>query len=210
MEGLLTAGIPACPRPAREYQDRPVTPEVAGSSPVPPVKVAANRHLLLPCGAQLTAGFASSRADPARGSACNRRKEPAVAANPRRRMTGRGGRRSCRARSEERRVCRFLVIAPANCEGSRAHPASSLAVVASSRAASQPRALASATRAQSSSPWRRRAASCRRGRGSPRPDRRARPANRRPSVARSAYGIAGSGSGSPPASGRQASPSRRR
>jgi hypothetical protein len=35
---LLTAGIPAYPRPARKQQDRPVTPEVAGSSPVAPVK----------------------------------------------------------------------------------------------------------------------------------------------------------------------------
>jgi hypothetical protein len=30
--------IPVYPRPARNYQDRPVTPEVAGSSPVAPVK----------------------------------------------------------------------------------------------------------------------------------------------------------------------------
>ena len=30
------------------HQDRPVTPEVAGSSPVAPVKVPANRHLLSP------------------------------------------------------------------------------------------------------------------------------------------------------------------
>jgi hypothetical protein len=38
----------------------------------------------------------------------------------------------------------------------------------------------------------------------------ASPAMRRPSAATSAYGIAGSGSGSPPASARHASPSRRR
>ena len=36
-EALLTVVIPAYPRPARNYQDRPVTPEVAGSSPVAPV-----------------------------------------------------------------------------------------------------------------------------------------------------------------------------
>jgi hypothetical protein len=35
---LLTVGIPAYPRSARKRQDRPVTPEVAGSSPVAPVK----------------------------------------------------------------------------------------------------------------------------------------------------------------------------
>ena len=33
----LTAGMPACPRSARKSHDRPVTPEVAGSSPVAPV-----------------------------------------------------------------------------------------------------------------------------------------------------------------------------
>jgi len=54
---LLTAGIPAYPRPARKRQDRPVTPEVAGSSPVAPVKVPANRPLLLPDLAQSTAGL---------------------------------------------------------------------------------------------------------------------------------------------------------
>jgi hypothetical protein len=35
---LLAAGIPAYPRSARMRQDRPVTPEVAGSSPVAPVE----------------------------------------------------------------------------------------------------------------------------------------------------------------------------
>ena len=40
-EALLTPVIPAYPRPARNYQDRPVTPEVAGSSPVAPVSQSA-------------------------------------------------------------------------------------------------------------------------------------------------------------------------
>ena len=35
---LLAPGIPAYPRPRRKLQDRPVTPEVAGSSPVAPVE----------------------------------------------------------------------------------------------------------------------------------------------------------------------------
>jgi hypothetical protein len=35
---LLTAGIPAYSRSARKRRDRPVTPEVAGSSPVAPVE----------------------------------------------------------------------------------------------------------------------------------------------------------------------------
>jgi hypothetical protein len=35
---LLTAGSPAYSRSARNRQDRPVTPEVAGSSPVAPVQ----------------------------------------------------------------------------------------------------------------------------------------------------------------------------
>ncbi len=37
---LLTAGIPAYTHSARKRQDRPVTPEVAGSSPVAPVSLA--------------------------------------------------------------------------------------------------------------------------------------------------------------------------
>jgi hypothetical protein len=37
LKGVLTTGIPADPRSARKRQDRPVTPEVAGSSPVAPV-----------------------------------------------------------------------------------------------------------------------------------------------------------------------------
>jgi hypothetical protein len=45
---LVVPGIPAYPRSASKRQDRPVTPEVAGSSPVAPVKVPANRHLLTP------------------------------------------------------------------------------------------------------------------------------------------------------------------
>src|SRR5687767_15401663 len=40
-KALLSAGIPAYSRPSRNNQDRPVTPEVAGSSPVAPVRVAA-------------------------------------------------------------------------------------------------------------------------------------------------------------------------
>jgi hypothetical protein len=37
LKALLLHGIPAYPRSARKPQDRPVTPEVAGSSPVAPV-----------------------------------------------------------------------------------------------------------------------------------------------------------------------------
>jgi hypothetical protein len=54
---LLAPGIPAYPRLERKRQDRPVTPEVAGSSPVAPVKTPANRPLLLPDLAQSTAGL---------------------------------------------------------------------------------------------------------------------------------------------------------
>jgi hypothetical protein len=43
--GTLTAEIPTYSRPARKYQDRPVTPEVAGSSPVAPVsELPATKH----------------------------------------------------------------------------------------------------------------------------------------------------------------------
>ncbi len=38
-KALLPAGIPADPRSARKRHDRPVTPEVAGSSPVAPAEV---------------------------------------------------------------------------------------------------------------------------------------------------------------------------
>jgi hypothetical protein len=44
---LLTPRIPAYPRSTRRRHDRPVTPEVAGSSPVAPAKVPANRHIVL-------------------------------------------------------------------------------------------------------------------------------------------------------------------
>ena len=36
-KALLTEAIPAYSRSARKHHDRPVTPEVAGSSPVAPV-----------------------------------------------------------------------------------------------------------------------------------------------------------------------------
>jgi hypothetical protein len=49
--------IPVYPRPARNYQDRPVTPEVAGSSPVAPVKSLQIGIFFLPALAQSTAGF---------------------------------------------------------------------------------------------------------------------------------------------------------
>jgi hypothetical protein len=62
---------------------RPVTPEVAGSSPVAPAKVPANRRLLLPTETYATAGFFASRADPARESTGNPRREPVGAGNPR-------------------------------------------------------------------------------------------------------------------------------
>jgi hypothetical protein len=51
---LLAQGILADPRPARQHQDRPVTPEVvAGSSPGASVKIPANRHLVLSLGRQI-------------------------------------------------------------------------------------------------------------------------------------------------------------
>ena len=42
MKRPARAGIPAYPRLERKRQDRPVTPEVAGSRPVAPAKVPAN------------------------------------------------------------------------------------------------------------------------------------------------------------------------
>jgi hypothetical protein len=53
---------PAYPGSGRKYQDRPVTPEVAGSSPVAPADIPANRHFLLLILAQSTAGFPTGHA----------------------------------------------------------------------------------------------------------------------------------------------------
>ena len=47
-KALLTAGIRADPRSARNDHDRPVTPEVAGSSPVAPVKSLQSETFLSP------------------------------------------------------------------------------------------------------------------------------------------------------------------
>jgi hypothetical protein len=46
-KALLSRGIPAYPRAAHKRHDRPVTPEVAGSSPVAPVESPANSHVVL-------------------------------------------------------------------------------------------------------------------------------------------------------------------
>jgi hypothetical protein len=46
-KALLLPVIPVYPRSARKRHDRPVTPEVAGSSPVAPVKIPANWHIVL-------------------------------------------------------------------------------------------------------------------------------------------------------------------
>jgi hypothetical protein len=52
---LLSPGIPAYPRLERKRQDRPVTPEVAGSSPVAPAqKLAGNAPLAISVGRPFT------------------------------------------------------------------------------------------------------------------------------------------------------------
>jgi hypothetical protein len=70
---------------------RSVTPEVAGSSPVAPVKIPANRRLLLPVEAQTTAGLTSSRVDPAQRSSFaapfRSRLAPVMASIPRKSRT---------------------------------------------------------------------------------------------------------------------------
>jgi hypothetical protein len=69
LKALLAPIIPADPRPDRRDQDRPVTPEVAGSSPVAPVEKVLQIGLLLSILGQTIAGFApASRTDPARQS----------------------------------------------------------------------------------------------------------------------------------------------
>jgi hypothetical protein len=59
---------------------RPVTPEVAGSSPVAPAKSPVNRHFLLPARRKTTAGFVSSRAHPAPEIAAQSRLKPVIPA----------------------------------------------------------------------------------------------------------------------------------
>ena len=56
------AVIPADPRSAQKCHDRPVTPEVAGSSPVAPVENVLQIGFLLPILAQSTAGFLTGHA----------------------------------------------------------------------------------------------------------------------------------------------------
>jgi hypothetical protein len=108
-KALLSAGIPAYSRPSRNNQDRPVTPEVAGSSPVAPVKIPANRQVVLsvqtPDRRQLHRPFRSKtrngqktarnqspgcrvqadsgRVETVRQAACNYTKRPEVTAAPR-------------------------------------------------------------------------------------------------------------------------------
>jgi hypothetical protein len=60
--------IPVYPRPARNYQDRPVTPEVAGSSPVAPVKSLQIGIFFCPLWRNRPPAFDRSRAHPARAS----------------------------------------------------------------------------------------------------------------------------------------------
>ena len=45
-KALLSPEVPACPRTARKRHDRPVTPEVAGLSPVAPVEISLQRCAL--------------------------------------------------------------------------------------------------------------------------------------------------------------------
>ena len=59
--------IPAYPRSTRKCHDRPVTPEVAGSSPVAPVKYLQITSFVARVGTK-TAGLHGSRVDPARES----------------------------------------------------------------------------------------------------------------------------------------------
>jgi hypothetical protein len=75
---LLQAVIPGRSRlwPVAPY--RPVTPEVAGSSPVAPAKSPANLHFLLPARRKTTAGFVSSRAHPAPEIAAQSRLKPVI------------------------------------------------------------------------------------------------------------------------------------
>src|SRR5919201_4050531 len=81
-----------------KFTDRP---------PVAPVKALQIGHVF----DITTAGFFSSRADPACESPGNRRKEPRLAANPRRRMTGQVGQRSSGGPTQKILICRHFAHA---------------------------------------------------------------------------------------------------
>ena len=104
-KALRFAGIPAYPRSTWKRQDRPVTPEVAGSSPVAPVKVPANLSILLsaqtPGRGQLhTLSTESTRKRPKKrpkprlGATISSRFWPREGPLRKRRATTRNGRRS--------------------------------------------------------------------------------------------------------------------
>jgi len=98
-KGLLVREIPAYSRSAPRQQDRPVTPEVAGSSPVAPVNSLQISYLLLPRQAQTTAGFFTSRRHPAPEIAGQTRLEQRIPAG---RTTGHTAGRPPRAISMHR------------------------------------------------------------------------------------------------------------
>jgi hypothetical protein len=78
-EVLLLPEIPANPRPGRKRHDRPVTPEVAGSSPVAPVKSCKSGCSV----AGLGASDRQTPAHPAEIPHGNRRRKPPEAGNSR-------------------------------------------------------------------------------------------------------------------------------
>ncbi len=78
-EGLLATEIPAYSRSAPKTQDRPVMPEVAGSSPVAPVKTLQTRKFCRPVQAQRP----PASIDPAHIPPGNPRTKPGVAGNSR-------------------------------------------------------------------------------------------------------------------------------
>jgi hypothetical protein len=89
------AEIPAYSRSASKRQDRPVTPEVAGSSLVAPpyfsYKNPANQHIVLPVQALTTAGFLFILRTSRTGFPAESRPWPVIPAS---RTPGQGDRRS--------------------------------------------------------------------------------------------------------------------
>jgi hypothetical protein len=83
-EALLTGEIPAYPRSARKRPARPVTPKVACSSPVAPVKPCKLARLL-----PTRRRWPRAYRDPALIPPANRRRAQAVARNPRDPSAGR-------------------------------------------------------------------------------------------------------------------------
>jgi hypothetical protein len=118
---LLSPVIPAYSRLVWRHQDRPVTPEVAGSSPVAPVKRPANAMLCCPSRRQIEADYTLFR-----GATRNGQKRPEKAAGVAILSRFRPGSvrlrsRRATARKDRRQGCATRSLSPAGLGRRRRH-----------------------------------------------------------------------------------------